>query len=219
METFCFPMFIRVLLVDDHELVRAGLRLRLTQEKDIEIVGEAGCAQKAYTLIGKVPVDVVVLDLHLPDAGGQALVREVRQKLPRAHILVLTGVTPASLRPILLAGADGIASKEDPASEVVRAIRLLVAGKNYLSPDAVTRVVQAMRDPTLSISQPSTLSDTEINVLRLFAEGLSYKEIADQLNLSVKSIESYRTRLTKKLDCESTAELVRYAVRKGIVAP
>ena len=212
-------MSIRVLLVDDHELVRAGLRLRLSQEKDIEIVGEAECAQKANTLIGKVPIDVVVLDLHLPDAGGQALVREVRQKLPRAHILVLTGISPASLRPIILAGADGIASKEDPASEVVRAIRLLVAGKNYLSPDAVTRVVQAMRDPTLSISQPSTLSDTEINVLRLFAEGLSYKEIADQLNLSVKSIESYRTRLTKKLDCESTAELVRYAVRKGIVAP
>ena len=219
MGTSCFPMSIRVLLVDDHELVRAGLRLRLSQEKDIEIVGEAECAQKAYTLIGKTQIDVVVLDLHLPDAEGLALVSQVREKLSRAHILVLTGISPASLRPIILAGADGIASKEDPAAEVVRAIRLLVAGKNYLSPDAVTRVVQAMRDPTLSISQPSTLSETETNVLRLFAEGRSYKEIADQLNLSVKSIESYRTRLTKKLDCESTAELVRYAVRKGIVAP
>lgn len=212
-------MPIHTLLIDDHELIRAGLRLRLAQEKDIEIVGEADSAQKAYTIIGTTPIDVVVLDLHLPDAEGMSVVHKVREKLPRARILVLTGTSPASLRPVFLAGADGIASKEEPASEVVRAIRLLVAGKNYLSPEAVTRVVQALRDPELSISRPSSLSEVETAVLRLFAEGRSYKEIADQLNLSVKSIETYRTRLTKKLDCESTAELVRYAIRQGIVSP
>ncbi len=212
-------MPIHTLLIDDHELIRAGLRLRLAQEKDIEIVGEADGAQKAYTIIGTTPIDVVVLDLHLPDAEGMSVIHKVREKLPRARILVLTGTSPASLRPIFLAGADGIASKEEPASEVVRAIRLLVAGKNYLSPEAVTRVVQALRDPELSISRPSSLSEVETAVLRLFAEGRSYKEIADQLNLSVKSIETYRTRLTRKLDCESTAELVRYAIRQGIVSP
>lgn len=218
-------MTLRVFLVDDHELMRDALRVRLSRSTaGLEVVGEAGTAREALAGIGRKLPDLVVLDLNLPDQDGASLASAIRSTWPKTKILVLTGdsneaAVPAAIR----AGADGLIRKEDVAEEILRAIPVIMAGQSYFSPRAATAIAHELRrrpEPRGAGSGPQLqLSDREKELLRGLAEGLGYKEIAARMQVSVRTAETYRTRLVRKLGCSTRAELVRFAVRNGLAEP
>jgi len=212
-------MPVRIVLVDDHRILRDGLRLRLKQEPDFEVVGEAADAPEAYACIERTKPDLVIMDLKLPGENGISATRRIRATRPKIGIIVLTSavVDPAA-HEAMAAGANGFLCKEDASEELVQAVRVVMSGKVYLTPDGATAVAQALSAKPGAAREPA-LSERELLVLKGLADGLSYKEIADQLNVSPKSVETYRARLVKKTGCATRAELVRYAVRKGIVIP
>ena len=211
---------MRIILVDDHEFLRDGLRARLSRSAGIEVVGEAGTASEGARVIAETRPDLVLLDLGLPDKTGIELTTEIRAAWPKIKIIVLTGdrneaATSAAVR----AGADGFILKEDAAAELLRAIPVVMAGQAYLSPSAATAVAGALRHRAESKESPRgpQLTERERAVLRGLAEGRSYKDIAASLQVGARTVETYRARLVRKLDCKDRAELVRCAVRLGLV--
>lgn len=212
-------MSVRIVLVDDHKILRDGLRLRLLQEPDLIVVGEAASALETYACVEKTSPDLVLIDIDLPDESGIEATKRLLAHFPAIKILVLTGLTdPKIAHEVLLAGASGFLRKEEASEELIRAIRVVMAGKNYLSPDAATAITIALKAEPTRTMEP-VVTERELDFLKGLAAGKSYKEIADEMSLSVKSVEAYRARLVKKIGCSSRAELVRYAVRKGFVAP
>lgn len=216
-------MPVRLVVVDDHQLLRDGLRLRLRVEADFEVVGEAGSLHEAYGRIETTRPDVVILDLNLPGESGLDAIARIRASWPGTRVLVITGTTdPGAAREVARAGAEGFVRKEDAIEELPRAIRAVMAGKTYLSPGAAAAVTQALREESQG-DRPTTpagaqgLSERELEVLRGIGEGITYKEIAARLDLSVKSVETYRARLARKLGCSSKVELAHHAVRLGLV--
>lgn len=211
-------MSLRILLVDDHKILRDGLRLRLQQEPGFTVVGEAASAQEAYACADKLKPELVIIDVDLPDDTGIVATQKLLAAHPEVKILVLTGMTdPKVAQDVLMSGARGFLRKEEASEELVRAIHVVMSGKNYLSPDAATALTTALKEQPLQI-QESLPTDREMDFLKGLAAGKSYKEIADDMDLSVKSVEAYRSRLVKKIGCSTRAELVRYAVRKGFVS-
>jgi DNA-binding NarL/FixJ family response regulator len=211
---------MRIIIVDDHELLRRGLRWRLSQSPDLEVVGEAASAREALALIRQIVPDMVVVDLGLPDRNGLELTAEIRAAWPEMKIVVLTGDSNVSAaQEAIRTGADGFVRKEEAAAEIVRAIQAVKAGGAYLSPVATAAVARALRRPPETEVPPAgpQLTEREKAVLRGLAEGQAYKEIAALMNLSVRTVETYRARLVQKLGCRTRAELVRYAVRLGLV--
>jgi DNA-binding NarL/FixJ family response regulator len=210
-------MATRILLVDDHRILRDGLRLRLQQEPDFSIVGEAANADEAYNFLARTAADVVIMDLNLPGENGLVATARIRSTWVSVCVIVLTGdFAAAAAHDAILAGASGFLRKEDAAEELVRAVREVCGGKVYLSPDAATVVTKALLAKPSSSEGPA-LSERETAVLKGLAEGRSYKEIAGELQVSTKSIETYRVRLVKKTGCKTRADLIRYAIRIGIV--
>jgi DNA-binding NarL/FixJ family response regulator len=213
---------VRIILVDDHEFLRAGLRVRLSQEAGLEVVGEAGSASEAQAVCARTRADLVVLDLGLPDKSGLEMTAEIRATWPKMKIVVLTGDSHESAtREAIRAGADGFVRKEEAAAELLRAIRVVMAGESYLSPVAATAVTRGLRQKPPAEVAPAgpALTERETEVLRGLAEGQAYKEIASDMNVSVRTVETYRARVVRKLGCSTRAELVRYAVRQGLVKP
>ena len=210
---------IRIALVDNHRLFRDGLTLRLQRESDFEIVGTAAGASEALSCVVQESPNLVIMDLHLPGEDGLRATREILKANPVVKVLVLTGAPDASAAlDALAAGACGFLRKTESSAELIRAVRVVMSGNTYLSLDASTAVTKALVAETSPTREP-VLSEREIFVLRGLADGLGYKEIADELSVSPRSIETYRVRLTKKTGCASRAELVRYGIRKGIVTP
>ncbi len=215
-------MSTRIVVVDDHELVRTGLRLRLQHEEDLEVVGEAGEAAAAYARIEAHVPDLVVMDIDLPGEDGLAATTKIKARWPKTRVLALTGSNPTNIaRTALLAGADGLVFKSEASEELVRAVRTVASGKVFLSPEAATALVTCLRQTAATVAvRPCSgpdLSDRERSVLKGLADGLSYKELAAELGVSVKSVDTYRARIGKKLGCTNRAELVRCAVRLGLV--
>lgn len=215
-------MSVRLVLVDDHQLLRDGLRLRLRVEPDFEVVGDAGSLHQAYQVIESTRPDMIVLDLNLPGENGLDAIARIRASWPGTRVLVITGTTdPGAAREVARAGAEGFVRKEDAIEELPRAIRAVMAGKTYLSPEAAAAVTQALREErpaeTAATAPAHGLSERELEVLRGIGEGITYKEIAARLDLSVKSVETYRARLARKLGCTTKVELAHHAVRLGLV--
>ena len=215
-------MSSRILLVDDHELVRTGLRLLLQRVDSFEIVADAADAAAAYALIAEHTPDLVVMDIDLPGEDGLAATTTVKARWPKTRVLALTGSNPTDIaRTALLAGADGLVFKSEASEELVRAVRTVAAGKVFLSPEAATALVSCLRRTADMAAVPPCsdpeLSERESAVLKGLADGFSYKEIAAELGVSVKSIDTYRARMVKKLGCTSRAELIRCAIRLGLV--
>jgi DNA-binding NarL/FixJ family response regulator len=214
-------MPVRLVLVDDHQLLRDGLRLRLRVEPDLEVVGDAGSLAEAYRQIDSTRPDMVVLDLNLAGESGLDAIAKIRGSWPGTRMLVITGTTdPGAARGVAQAGAEGFVRKEDAIDELPRAIRAIMAGRTYLSPEAAAAVTQALREEAPSAASrgaPQGLSERELEVLRGIGEGITYKEIAARLDLSVKSVETYRARLARKLGCTSKVELAHHAVRLGLI--
>ena len=196
-------------------MLRDGLRLLLQGVSDFKVVGEAGDVCTALALAQELKPDVVIMDIHLPDGTGISACQQIAVSSPKSKVLMLSGNPDMSvLSSALKAGARGFLLKDQAAEELVRAVRAILAGQIFLCPAAATALVSNL------VAEPGAarLSEREVQVLKLISDGLRNKEIAVQLKISTKSVETYRARLMSKLGCASTAELVRYALREGIVA-
>jgi len=205
----------RILLADDHALIRQGLRT-LLEGHGFQVVCEASDGQEALRSAQKAQPDVAVLDISMPVLNGVDTARELKKSLPNTKVLLLTQhdedqyVTEA-----LRAGAKGYVLKSQAAEDLVHAIREVCRGSVYLSPNISRTVVDAYLSKKYASTDP--LSGRERQVLQLVGEGKSTKDIATQLGISVKTAESHRARLMKKLDIHETASLVRYAIRRGLI--
>ncbi len=212
-----------ILLVDDHRMFREGLRLLIARElPDMEVVGAVGDAATALESARALRPDLVVMDIHLPDTNGIEVSRRIRAELPATKIIVLSAeANLAFVKDALRIGASGYLLKSDAPEELPEAIRAVMEGRLYLCPEASQVAIENYRDVLnrADAADRPALSPRELQVLRLVAEGLRTKEIADKLGVGVKTAETFRQRLMHKLGCNGTAELVRYAVREGIVPP
>ena len=208
-------MSTSVVLADDHPVVRQGVKMLLEREK-FDVVGEASDGFEAIALAQQLRPDVVVLDLVMPTLNGLGAVDEIRKASPRSKMLLLTMYTDEHyVLEALHAGVNGYVSKAEAPEHLLQAIRELCAGGVYLSPSVSGAVVEAYLSKTDVPRDP--LTSRERQVLQLIAESKTTKEIAVILGVSVKTAESHRSKLMEKLDIHSTAGLVRYAIRRGLV--
>jgi len=207
---------IRVLLADDHALVRHGFRMILAAQPDMEIAGEAGNGREAVELVQKLKPDVVVMDVTMPELNGIEATRRLIEISPRTRVLALSMHKDAVyVREILRAGARGYLLKDSADTDLLAAVRAVAKGEGYLSPGVSDAVLSDYRR---HVTNPlDLLTSREREVLQLIAEGKTNKEIATSLNLSVYTVEAHRGRLMEKLNLHSTGELVRFAVRSGLI--
>ena len=206
----------KILLVDDHSIMRQGVKLILASEPALEVVGEAANATEAVAKAGELHPDVVVMDIHLTASSGLEATRQILAAHPATKIVVLTAETsPEVVDSMLQSGISAYILKEEAGEELVHAIHTALNGKFYLCPAITTALIRAK---SLS-AKPVTahkLTDREKELMRCVAGGLRNKEIAEKLGIGIKSVEVNRSRLMTKVGCASSAELVRYAVREGI---
>ena len=207
---------IRILLADDHTMVRQGFRLILSLQSDMEIVGEAGNGQEAIEFAEKLQPDVVVMDIAMPELNGIEATRRVLISSPRTRVLALSmHKDSAYVREVLKAGARGYLLKDSVDNDLVTAVRAVARGEGYLSP-AVSEAV--LSDYRRHVTEPlDLLTAREREVLQHIAEGKTNKEIATALKLSVYTVDAHRSRVMEKLNLHSAGELVRFAVRNGLI--
>ena len=210
-------MPVRILLAEDHMIVRQGLRA-LLEQAGMVVIGEASDGHEALQRAHEHPPDVAVLDIAMPHLNGLETAKRLRETMPQTKIVLLTMHTeePYVLE-ALQAGAVGYVLKTQAAGDLVQAIRDVLQGAVYLSPRVTNAVVQAYL--TRASLPPDPLTSREREVLQRIAEGQTTKEIAAHLGLSVKTVESHRINLMRKLDIHETATLVRYAIRRGLTTP
>mgnify|MGYP001325686366 CR=1 FL=1 len=208
-------MPVRVLLVDDHTVMRQGIRMLLTLDPDIQVVGEAANGRDAVTLAGQLRPDVVLMDLLMPVMDGLSAITEIRRDLPEVEIVALTSVLEDSIvTDVVRAGAIGYLLKDATGEEVVLAIKAAAAGEVHLSPQAAARLVRDVRAP----DNPQALTARETDVLKLLAQGKSNKEIAQALNIGEKTVHSHVSNILSKLSVPSRTQAALYAIRTGLVS-
>jgi len=208
---------IRVLLADDHAIVRAGLKEILAGTGDIEVAGEAANGQEVLARVSAQDFDVAVLDLSMPGRNGIELIKLVKDEKPRLRILVLSmhSEEQYAVR-ALKAGASGYLSKESAADQLVAAIRRIAAGGAYVTPETAERLALGAA-PRAEAAAYTLLSDREFQVFRMIARGASVSEIARELSLSVKTISTHKTRIMDKMGLANQAELIRYALEHKLL--
>lgn len=212
----------RILIVEDHTLLRAGIRSLLLQDPALEIVGEADNGRDAVRLMDSLAPDLVLMDISMPGMNGIEAIVDIKRRYPKTLVLVLTAhKADEYIHESLRAGADGYILKDATHDELRVAIRSVLNGKTYLSPDISKNVISAYlgteKAPTPA-SAWDTLTHREREVLKLVAEGRPNKYIADYFCLSVKTIEKHRSNLMKKLDLHNASMLTAYAIEKGLVS-
>ncbi|MBL8055752.1 MAG: response regulator transcription factor [Anaerolineales bacterium] len=208
-------MPVRVLLVDDHTVMRQGIRMLLTLDTDIQVVGEAANGRDAVTLCHQLRPDVVLMDLLMPVMDGLTAITEIRRDLPEIEIVALTSVLEDSIvTDVVRAGAIGYLLKDATGEEVVQAIKAASAGEVHLSPQAAARLVRDVRAP----DNPQALTARETDVLKLLAQGKSNKEIAQALNIGEKTVHSHVSNILSKLNVPSRTQAALFAIRTGLVS-
>jgi two-component system response regulator NreC len=215
------PVKIRVLLADDHTILRAGLRMMLNAQPDIEVVGEASDGRQALNEALALKPDVVLMDITMPEMNGIEATRQVKRMLDSTRVLILTmHENEEYLFQVLRAGASGYILKEAADTELISAIRIVYSGRFYMSPSAQTMMVG---DYLLRVRSGeerdsySALTEREREILKLVAEGLTNNQIAERLYISPKTVDTHRTHIMDKLNLHSRAELVKYAMRRGLL--
>ncbi len=205
----------RILLADDHAVVRQGFKLILNQQPDLEVVGEAGNGEEAVKLVLALKPNLVIMDIAMPKVGGVEAIRRIAENALDCNILVLSMHKDAVyVREALRAGAKGYLLKESIDQDLLRAIRAVVSGGGFLSPEVSGTVLeeyQQTQDPF------DLLTAREREVLQLLAEGKVAKEVATQLDISIYTVDAHRGRIMKKLGLHSSTEIVRFAMRRGLI--
>ena len=212
---------IKIVLADDHTIVRQGLRSILEQQAGINVVAEAQNGREAVRLTEQLKPDVVVMDFSMPDLNGLEATRQIKQRVPETKVLILTRhANQEYVKSILSAGASGYLVKKSAAEELVIAIQAVHRGDSYLDPSISTSIIKEYLDPIAGESKTLEikLTSRQREVLQLIAEGHPNREIASRLNISVKTVENHRANIMKSLDLHSTADLTQYAIRKGIIS-
>jgi DNA-binding NarL/FixJ family response regulator len=208
---------IRILLADDHNVVRKGLRGTLEEYADWNVCGEASNGREAVRLALELKPDIVVLDLTMPELNGIEATRQIKKSLPQAEVLIFTmHETEEMILSAFEAGARGFVLKSDDELELVEAIKVISRHKTFFTPAASEALLDNLLRPSL---RDSVLTDREREVVQLLAEGKSNKEAATALDISVKTVETHRATIMRKLEIDSIADLVRYAIRNHLIDP
>jgi len=212
---------IRVLIADDHAILRAGLRMLIDSQPDMKVIAEAPNGEDAVRLASAERPDVVILDITMPGGGGLRAVPEILKVCASTRVLLLTmHEEPAYLRTALASGAAGYVLKKSVDANLLAAIRSVHKGRSYVDSELASALIQHALP---NIGQPGrpdeVLSERELQVLKLVAEGFSSREIAEQIYIGVKTVETYRARFAEKLGLKSRADLVRYALEVGLLSP
>jgi len=213
-------MTVRILIADDHRILREGLRALLDQEPDFEIVAEAENGHEAVDAAERLRPDVIIMDIAMPDMSGIDATELIRKVVPEAKVLALSMHSEKRfVREMARAGANGYLLKDSAFDELIRAIHTILSGETYLDP-AVDDVVAGDRLPATHGLAPAAdiLGPRERQVLRRMAEGQSTREIADGLRIGVKTVETYRYRIMQKLNLHNVADLTKFAIREGFTA-
>jgi len=211
----------RIVIAEDHTILRAGLRALLSTQKDIEVVGEAGDGREAIRIVDKLVPDLVLIDLSMPKLNGMEAIREIKSRNPQIKIIALTvHKSDEYVLATLDAGANGYVLKDASQRELFLAIQYVMDGKIFLSPSISEKIVAVYlenRKEGKTISAWDNLTSREREVLKLIAEGYKNKDIADHLYISKKTVEKHRSNLMKKLDLHNTAALTAYAIDNKII--
>jgi two-component system response regulator NreC len=214
-------MCIRILIADDHGVLRAGLRALLSAETDLEVVGEAADGQETLQLCSEMTPDLVLLDISMPDLSGIEITRHLKEILPEARVLILTVHEDESLlQEAIQAGAAGYIIKRAAESELIDAIRAVWRGDLYVHPAMTRALLKEMSSSSSSAPSNSpmeTPTPREVDVLRYIAQGYTNRQTAEALSISVRTVESHRANLMDKLHLRSRVELVRYARENGFI--
>jgi DNA-binding NarL/FixJ family response regulator len=210
-------MPIKIILADDHKIVRQGLRTLLEQEPDLEVMAEADDGRMAVRLARELSPQVVIMDVSMPDLNGIEATRQVLAECPGVKVIALSmHADRRFVMNMLKAGASGYLLKDSAFEELATAIRMVLAGKIYLSTEIANVVVKDYLQGGGDESVFSVLTPREREVLQLMAEGKSSRQIADHLNISIKTVETHRMQIQHKLEIYSVAELTKYAIREGL---
>ena len=213
-------MQMKILLADDHEIIRNGLRSLIEKEHGLEVIGEAENGRMAIHLARELKPDVVVMDIGMPDLNGIEATRQITTEVPGVKVLALSMHTDRRfVTGMLKAGASGYMLKDGAVEELIHAIRLVASNRIYISPGISSVLVDDLRHPSQDkVPSLPALTAKEREVLQLVAEGKGTKEIASQLHVSAKTVETHRQHIMEKLDIHSIAELTKYAVREGLTS-
>jgi two-component system response regulator NreC len=210
---------LRILLADDHAVVRDGLHTLIDDQPDMKVIGEASDGKSAWEMAANLKPDIVVMDVSMPNGSGVEATARIKSSCSGVKVIALTMHEDKSyLRSLLEAGAVGYVVKRSAAGELIRAIRAVSTGDTYLDPSLSATVVDGFvrgRQTLVGESEGAPLSERESEVLRLIAQGFANKEIGTKLFISVKTVETYKARSMEKLGLESRAEIVRYALAQG----
>jgi len=213
---------IHILIADDHSIVREGVRMILDGQEDFDVVGEASTGREALEQARRLKPDVVVMDISMPDMTGIEATAKIRSELPNTQVMGLTMHEDESyVFELLKAGAAGYVLKRAAAEDLVSAVRAAHQGEAFLYPTVAKMVVQDFLQRTTSHDKSALdgLTDREREVLTLIAEGLTNQEIAGRLYISIKTVQTHRAHIMEKLNLHDRTELVRYAIRKGLIQP
>ena len=209
---------LRILIADDHEIVRAGFSQFIADQGDMQVAGEAASGDECIALVRQQEFDVVLLDISMPDKNGIDCLRVIRQTHPSLPVLMLSGFPEEHYAVNMLrSGASGYISKNAPPEELIRAIRVVARGKRYLSETAADLVSTELANPT-DKKLHETLSEREFQIFHKLASGQSPTGIADELHLSVKTVSTYRSRILEKMNLKTNADLTYYAIKNALVS-
>jgi DNA-binding NarL/FixJ family response regulator len=214
---YAMTQVTRILLVDDHQIVRVGLAQYIATHDDLQVSAEAGSGDEAIQLVRKQEFDVVVLDISMPDKNGIDTLHIIKRIKPDLHVLVLSGHSETHYAVnTLRAGASGYVCKDAPPEEFIRAIRVVARGRRYLSEAAADLVSDQLMHRTDKMVH-ETLSEREFQIFRKLAAGQSPTTVADELHISVKTVSTYRTRVLEKMGLKTNADLTYYAIKNALI--
>lgn len=207
---------IRIIIVDDHPVVRRGLKQILHEKPDIKVVGEAESAQEAFEIIRTIDCDAVVLDISLPGASGVEILKQLKYEYKKLPVLILS-VHPEEQYAVrvMKAGASGYLTKESAPDELVKAIRKIISGGKYISSSLAERLITDI--DASGKPRHEKLSDREFEIMRMIAQGKAIKTIGEELYLSEKTVSTYRTRLLEKMNMHTNAEIINYALKNKLI--
>ena len=209
---------LKIILAEDHETVREGIKLLINSQPDMEVIGEASSGSAVIKAVRKLQPDIIVMDISMPETNGLKATRKIKQDFPKIKILALTRHTDDGyIQQLIRAGANGYVLKQSAPSELINAIHAICAGKSYLDPALTERVMGGyIRQSTaLKNAKKVEITDRESEILRMIAWGYSNKEIGERMQISVKTVEAHKANAMKKLGISSRIDIVRYAILQG----